>query len=47
MGGITGCSISKKADFVVVGEDPGSKFDKTKELGIETLTEQESKKMVG
>ncbi|MGZ3537931.1 MAG: BRCT domain-containing protein, partial [Thermodesulfobacteriota bacterium] len=38
--------VSKKVDYVVVGEDPGSKFDKAKELGIKTLTEEEFEKMV-
>jgi DNA ligase (NAD+) len=47
MGGMTTSSVSKKVDFVVVGEDPGSKFDKAKELGIKTLTEEEFKKMIG
>jgi DNA ligase (NAD+) len=47
MGGLTASSISKKVDFVVVGEDPGSKLDKAKELGIKTLTEEEFKKMIG
>jgi DNA ligase (NAD+) len=47
LGGMTTSSISKKVDFVVVGEDPGSKFDKAKELGIKTLTEEEFKKMIG
>ncbi len=46
LGGATASSVSKKVDFVVVGEDPGSKFDKAKELGIETLTEEEFKKMI-
>jgi DNA ligase (NAD+) len=46
MGGMTASSVSKKVDFVVVGEDPGSKFDKAKELGIKTLTEEEFKKMI-
>ena len=45
-GGMTASSVSKKVDFVVAGEDPGSKFDKAKELGIQTLTEEEFKKMV-
>jgi DNA ligase (NAD+) len=45
-GGMTTSSISKKVDYVVFGEDPGSKFDKAKELGIKTLTEEEFKKMV-
>jgi DNA ligase (NAD+) len=47
LGGMTTSSVSKKVDFVVVGEDPGSKFDKAKKLGIKTLTEEEFKKIVG
>jgi DNA ligase (NAD+) len=47
MGGKTTSSVSKKVDFVVAGEDPGSKFDKAKELGIKTLTEEEFKKLIG
>jgi DNA ligase (NAD+) len=46
-GGMTASTVSKKVDFVVVGEDPGSKFDKAKELGIKTLTEEEFKRMIG
>ena len=46
-GGMTTSSISKKVDYVVVGDDPGSKFDKAKELGIKTLTEEEFKRMIG
>jgi DNA ligase (NAD+) len=34
-------SVSKKTDFVVVGENPGSKFDKAVQLGVETIDEQE------
>jgi DNA ligase (NAD+) len=34
-------SVSKKTSFVVVGENPGSKFDKAQQLGVETLDEQE------
>ena len=33
-GGITVDSVSKKTDVVIVGENPGSKYDKAKELGI-------------
>ena len=47
LGATTASIVSKKVDFVVVGEDPGSKFDKAKKLGVKTLTEEEFKKMVG
>mgnify|MGYP001470638879 FL=1 len=47
LGGVTASSVSKKVDFVVVGEDPGSKADKARELGIKILTEEEFKKMIG
>ncbi len=46
LGAKTASSVSKKVDFIVAGEDPGSKFDKAKELGIKILTEEEFKKMV-
>ncbi|PJE77086.1 NAD-dependent DNA ligase LigA [Candidatus Uhrbacteria bacterium CG10_big_fil_rev_8_21_14_0_10_48_16] len=40
-GGTIAGSVSKKTDFVVVGENPGSKFDRAKELGVPTLSEKE------
>jgi DNA ligase (NAD+) len=45
MGATTASSVSKRVDFVVAGEDPGSKLDKAKEFGIKILTEEEFKKM--
>lgn len=39
-GKITG-SVSKKTDYVLVGEDPGSKYDKAKELKVKILSEEE------
>jgi DNA ligase (NAD+) len=42
-GKITG-SVSKKTDYVLVGEDPGSKYDKAKELGVKILSEEEFRK---
>ncbi|HEY7543708.1 MAG TPA: NAD-dependent DNA ligase LigA, partial [Blastocatellia bacterium] len=38
-GRVTG-SVTKKTDYVVVGEDPGSKLDRAKELGISVLDEK-------
>ncbi|HEX9237020.1 MAG TPA: NAD-dependent DNA ligase LigA, partial [Actinomycetota bacterium] len=32
-------SVSKKTDFVVVGENPGSKFDRAQQLGVEIVDE--------
>ena len=40
-------SVSKKTDYVVVGEDAGSKADKAKALGVVTLTEQEWLAFIG
>ena len=34
-------SVSKKTDFVVVGENPGSKYDRAQQLGVETVDEKE------
>jgi DNA ligase (NAD+) len=34
-------SVSKKTDFVVVGENPGSKYERAVQLGVETVDEQE------
>jgi len=43
---VTG-SVSKKTDYVVVGENAGSKLDKAKELDVKTLTEAEFEKLIG
>ena len=41
MGGKTSSSVSKKTDYVLAGENAGSKLDKAKEFGVNVLTEQE------
>ena len=41
LGGKTSGSVSKKTSVVIVGENPGSKYEKAKELGIEIWTEKE------
>jgi DNA ligase (NAD+) len=45
-GGKVSGSVSRKTDYVVVGTDPGSKYDKAKELGVTVLTEGEFEKLV-
>ena len=46
-GGKVSGSVSKKTDYVVVGTDPGSKYEKAKELGVTILTEGEFEKLIG
>jgi DNA ligase (NAD+) len=41
LGGRATSSVSKEIDYVVVGTDPGSKFEKAQKLGVKTLTEDE------
>lgn len=45
-GGITADSVSKKTDVVIVGDDPGSKYNKALELGIEIWNEEKLKEIV-
>lgn len=47
LGGKASSSVSAKTDFLIVGEEPGSKFDKAKQLGVRILNEDELKKMLG
>jgi DNA ligase (NAD+) len=45
-GRVTG-SVSKKTDYVVVGEDPGSKADDARRLGVAVLDEDAFRQLVG
>jgi DNA ligase (NAD+) len=46
-GGRVSGSVSKKTAFVVVGDDAGSKLEKAKQLGVETIDEAELLRRVG
>jgi len=39
-------SVSKKTDFLIYGEDAGSKYDKAEKLGVTTLTESAMREMI-
>lgn len=45
-GRVTG-SVTKKTDYLVVGEDPGSKLDRARELGTKVLTDKELLDLIG
>jgi DNA ligase (NAD+) len=47
LGGRAAGSVSKKTDYVLAGEDAGSKLDKARDLGIAVLTEADLRAMIG
>jgi DNA ligase (NAD+) len=46
LGGKLSSSVSKKTDYVVVGQDPGSKYEEAKRLGISPLDEAAFRKLL-
>jgi DNA ligase (NAD+) len=46
-GGKPTSSVSRRTDFVVVGKEPGAKFDKARSLGVKTLTERQFLRLLG
>jgi DNA ligase (NAD+) len=47
LGGNASSSVSKNTDFVIIGENPGSKYEKAKKLGIKIINEKEFSAIVG
>ncbi|OHA88716.1 MAG: hypothetical protein A2653_00235 [Candidatus Zambryskibacteria bacterium RIFCSPHIGHO2_01_FULL_43_25] len=47
LGAKVSSSVSKATDYVVVGKDPGSKYEKAKELGVSVLNEEEFVELIG
>lgn len=45
-GGTASSSVGINTDFVVAGENPGSKYDKAKKIGIKIINEKEFKEMI-
>lgn len=45
-GGHVAGSVSRKTDYVLVGADPGSKYDQAQKLGIQILSEDQFMKML-
>jgi DNA ligase (NAD+) len=46
LGGNASSSVSKACDFVVAGENPGSKYEKAKKLGVKIINEKEFSRLI-
>ena len=46
LGGNVSSSVSQKTDFVVIGKNPGSKYNRARKLGVKIINEQEFLKII-
>ena len=46
-GGKVSGSVSKKTNFVLAGEEAGSKLEKANELGVKVITEDQFRALLG
>ena len=46
LGAVAGSSVTRKTDYLICGDRPGSKLTKARELGVTILTEQEFLDMI-
>ena len=46
LGGNASSSVSKQTDFVVIGENPGTKYDKARKLSVKIIDEEEFREMI-
>jgi DNA ligase (NAD+) len=46
LGGDVSSSVSKETNYVVVGAEPGSKYDKAKTLGVKIIDEKKFLEMI-
>jgi DNA ligase (NAD+) len=44
-GGKVSSAVSKKTDYVIAGDDPGSKLDKARELGVQVIDEKQMEQL--
>jgi len=47
LGGKVGSNLTKKTDYLVVGEDPGSKLNEAEKLGVKVIGEEDFLELVG
>ena len=46
LGGVIQSTVSKKTNFVIAGNNPGSKYNKATELGLTILTESDFSELI-